>query len=256
MHNFWSGFKYFGAGALGAEAGLYLGPEVGFAVGGTLNVLADYSEGHIKGANLGQTILNSAFSFVSGGGSAYMGAEAGIVKAQQILFNRALKTATATTLTAAQSIQPLDGQVGFQQTTTDAEVPQQVAGPESNLYSTETSDARVFENPNGGTEPTLNLGTNDQIINNEGKSYNDLLKDAQEKYPNKAIKADELHHIAPKYLGGAKDGPLIPLNPAYHQVITNEFRNIYPYGLPVPGEARMLEIMKQVYSKYPLPLGY
>ena len=157
MHNFWSGFKYFGAGALGAEAGLYLGPEVGFAVGGTLNVLADYSEGHIKGATLGQTILNSAFSFVSGGGSAYMGAEAGIVKAQQILFNRALKTATATTLTAAQSIQPLDGQVGFQQTTTDAEVPQQVAGPESNLYSIGTGDAGFFENPNGGAEPTLSF---------------------------------------------------------------------------------------------------
>ncbi|MGH2645172.1 MAG: hypothetical protein ACRDE2_14560, partial [Chitinophagaceae bacterium] len=145
---------------MGAEAGLYLGPEVGFAVGGTLNVLADYSEGHIMGANLGQTLLNTAFSFTSGGGSAYMGAEAGIVKAQQIALNRALNTATATTLTAAQSIQPLDGQVGFQDATTDASAPQQVARPESSLLnSTETGDAGVFENPNGGTEPTLNLGT-------------------------------------------------------------------------------------------------
>ena len=172
VHNFWSGLKYFGAGALGAEAGLYLGPVAGFAVGGTLNVLADYSEGHIQGANLGQTLLNSAFSFVSGGGSAYMGAEAGIVKAQQILFNRALKTATATTLTAAQSIQPLDGQVGFQDATTDASVPQQVAGPEDDLLnSTETGNAGVFENPNGGMEPTLSFKTEGSATNTESSFF-------------------------------------------------------------------------------------
>jgi hypothetical protein len=87
------------------------------------------------------------------------------------------------------------------------------------------------------------------------KHSDDLVKAAQESYPKKAG-LTELHHIAPKYLGGATNGALVPLDGAYHQVITNEFRSIYPYGLPTPGEARMLEIMKQVYSKYPLPLGY
>ena len=83
----------------------------------------------------------------------------------------------------------------------------------------------------------------------------DLVNAAQKLYPNKAG-ITELHHIAPKYLGGAKDGALVPLDGAYHQVITNEFRSLYQYGLPKPGDAKMLEIIKQVYSKYPLPPGY
>jgi len=74
-------------------------------------------------------------------------------------------------------------------------------------------------------------------------------------YPKKAG-LTELHHIAPKYLGGAKNGALVPLDGAYHQVITNEFRSLYQYGLPKPGQTKMFDIMKQVYSKYPLPPGY
>ena len=89
-----------------------------------------------------------------------------------------------------------------------------------------------------------------------GVQYSDdLVKAAQQLYPKKAG-LTELHHIAPKYLGGAKNGALVPLDGAYHQVITNEFRSLYQYGLPKPGNTQMLDIMKQVYSKYPLPPGY
>ena len=116
-------------------------------------------------------------------------------------------------------------------------------------------EAGIFTNPNGGLEPTLSMGAEGDAAKTGVKYSDDLVKAAQQLYPPKAV-LTELHHIAPRYLGGATNGALVPLNGAYHQVITNEFRSIYPYGLPNPGEARMLEIMEQVYSKYPLPPGY
>ena len=84
------------------------------------------------------------------------------------------------------------------------------------------------------------------------KSYDDFVKEAQRLYPNKAGKI-ELHHITPKYLGGAKNGAVIPLDASYHQVITNEFRSLWPYGNGVPSATELENIMNQVYSKYPLP---
>lgn len=87
------------------------------------------------------------------------------------------------------------------------------------------------------------------------KYSDDLVKAAQKLYPNKAGKI-ELHHITPKYLGGAKNGPLVPLDASYHQVITNEFRALWSYGKGVPSASELQNIMKQVYSKYPLPTGY
>ena len=83
----------------------------------------------------------------------------------------------------------------------------------------------------------------------------DLLKTARSLYPSKAGKI-EMHHITPKYLGGGKDGPLVPLDASYHQVITNEFRALWPYGKGVPSATELQDIMKQVYSKYPLPPSY
>ena len=45
-------------------------------------------------------------------------------------------------------------------------------------------------------------------------------------------------------------------NQAYHQMITNEFRALWGYGKGVPSATELQSIMKQVYSKYPLPPGY
>ena len=87
-------------------------------------------------------------------------------------------------------------------------------------------------------------------------NYDKLVKKAQEAYPKKAG-TEELHHVEPKYLGGAADGPTVPLDGAYHQQITNDFRRIAPYGQDYDGlsAAERLRVMNQVYSKYPLPPG-
>lgn len=100
------------------------------------------------------------------------------------------------------------------------------------------------------------FGAREAVAAKGGGQYSDdLVKAAQKLYPNKAGKI-ELHHITPKYLGGAKNGPLVPLDASYHQVITNELRALWPYGKGVPSATELQNIMKQVYSKYPLPPGY
>ncbi len=89
-----------------------------------------------------------------------------------------------------------------------------------------------------------------------GEYSEELIKAAQRIYPNKAGKI-EMHHIEPQYIGGPKNGKLVPLDAAYHQVITNEFRNLHPYGIgPIDNPLIRAEIMRQVYSQLPLPPGY
>jgi len=85
-----------------------------------------------------------------------------------------------------------------------------------------------------------------------GGYSDDLLRAAQKEFPGKAGKI-ELHHIEPKYLGGDPKGALAPLDAAYHQQITNEFRRLAPYGEAPLSPAEVQRIMQEVYKKYPLP---
>ena len=79
----------------------------------------------------------------------------------------------------------------------------------------------------------------------------ELIAAAQEAYPNKV--GYELHHIIPKYLGGAAQGETVSLPAAYHQMITNAFRAAYAYGQSRPDAATLASIVELVYSKLPLP---
>jgi hypothetical protein len=78
------------------------------------------------------------------------------------------------------------------------------------------------------------------------------LQEAEEKYPNKVGKVED-HHITPKYLGGAADGPTSQIPAAYHQAITNAFRNEWSYGQVVPSAEQLQQIMTSVYSRFPIP---
>jgi hypothetical protein len=71
-------------------------------------------------------------------------------------------------------------------------------------------------------------------------------------YPKLAGKKQD-HHVTPIYMGGPKDGPKVTLDGSYHQNITNEFRNQWPYGGPKPSPEQVQEILENVYSKFPLP---
>jgi len=96
----------------------------------------------------------------------------------------------------------------------------------------------------------------EEVLEGGAKYSEDLVKAAQELYPKKAG-IIELHHIEPIYLGGAKDGARVPLDAAYHQLITNAFRNARKYGLgPLKDPARRREIMETVYKELPLPPGF
>lgn len=81
-----------------------------------------------------------------------------------------------------------------------------------------------------------------------------LTKSAQKQYPKLAGKFMD-HHIWPQYLGGPKNGVMVRIDGAYHQLITNEFKKYFPYGQkgPRPSVAAVQKVMVKVYRKYPLP---
>lgn len=88
------------------------------------------------------------------------------------------------------------------------------------------------------------------------QSYQEAVVQAQKEYPQLAGQVQD-HHITPKFLGGAVDGPTVPLDRAYHQKITNAFRQLWPYGSgQVPTAEELRRIMKEVYRQFPLPPGY
>jgi hypothetical protein len=79
------------------------------------------------------------------------------------------------------------------------------------------------------------------------------IADAEALFPKLAGKFHD-HHIIPQYLGGAKDGLTVRMPAAYHQLITNEFRRLAPYGQSVrPAGEALINILRDVYIKYPLP---
>jgi hypothetical protein len=74
---------------------------------------------------------------------------------------------------------------------------------------------------------------------------------AAARYPGKAGKF-EYHHIWPKYLGGARNGPTARIDAAYHQMITNKFREYAAYGEGYKG-VDVKKLMEKVYVDFPLP---
>ena len=81
-------------------------------------------------------------------------------------------------------------------------------------------------------------------------SLQNAAKDAEKQYPKLAGKEQD-HHITPKYLGGDPKGPTAPLPAPYHQLITNKFRELAPYGKKYAQE--FVESVKEVvYKIYPL----
>jgi len=101
------------------------------------------------------------------------------------------------------------------------------------------------------------LGVKEVVATKGGIQYSDdLVRAAQQAYPKLAGKT-QLHHITPKYLGGAANGPLVPLDAAYHQQITNAFRQAWPYSQgAIKDPAVLKSVMDKVYKQFPLPPGY
>jgi hypothetical protein len=83
-------------------------------------------------------------------------------------------------------------------------------------------------------------------------SLSELFAEYDPLYPLKALKT-ELHHVIPRYLGGARNGELVRLPASYHQLITNAFRKLWSYGQDPPMAEELGEILEDVYSRFPLP---
>ena len=80
------------------------------------------------------------------------------------------------------------------------------------------------------------------------------MAEAKKCFPHLYGRPKQKHHVHPMYLDGPKDGPTVDLDPAYHQLITNAFREEARYGRRVPPKSEeQQDIMRKVYSRYPLP---
>ncbi|HYO67646.1 MAG TPA: hypothetical protein VEU33_16345 [Archangium sp.] len=78
---------------------------------------------------------------------------------------------------------------------------------------------------------------------------------AKKRFPHLHGKPKQKHHVHPRYLGGSEEGPTVDLDPAYHQLVTNTFRQEASYGRGFPPELEEQKaIMRKVYSRYPLPV--
>uniref|UniRef100_UPI00286BAD77 hypothetical protein n=1 Tax=Archangium sp. TaxID=1872627 RepID=UPI00286BAD77 len=82
--------------------------------------------------------------------------------------------------------------------------------------------------------------------------YDKGMQEARRVFPHLAGGPKQEHHVYPRYLGGPDNGPTVDLDRAYHQLITNEFRMHRGYGQGTPNLRRALELMRLVYSEYPL----
>jgi hypothetical protein len=86
--------------------------------------------------------------------------------------------------------------------------------------------------------------------------YAVMLQTARVLYPKLAGRI-HLHHVVPKYLGGAQSGKVVAIDAAYHQLITNEFRTLWSYQMTsqglLPTSDQLARIMITVYTKYPIP---
>jgi hypothetical protein len=78
-----------------------------------------------------------------------------------------------------------------------------------------------------------------------------LAREAEGKAPRVGM---ENHHICSMCLGGPRSGPTVPLDPVYHQLITNAVRNQFGYPAPrgLNEQVREQELI-QIYQQYPLP---
>jgi len=88
----------------------------------------------------------------------------------------------------------------------------------------------------------------------EAAQFQKDLAEAEKAYAKKIAKCEE-HHLLPKYLGGIdEDVNLASIPAAYHQLITNSFRSLAPYGESSELSAEEIQkIVDQVYQRFPIP---
>jgi len=79
-----------------------------------------------------------------------------------------------------------------------------------------------------------------------------LKAEAAQRYPDKRGQYEE-HHFFPVYLGGKENGQTFRLPAAYHQLLTNAFRQHWGYGRGKPPPEKAQQIMLEVYSQFPIP---
>lgn len=225
--NPWSAAGYIANGAIGGAVSVF-NPVLGSAIVAGGNVITDVAYGNAPGINsVDDVVKYGADKVIDGIG---VGGAGGLAK---------LEFGTVTTYKWIDNCS-ISGTTKFFK---DADGMLNGYIPEATVTSYKSFFSKV-------SDKIKTLATKGGV-----QYSDDLVKAAQKIYQNKAGKI-ELHHIIPKYLGGAKNGKLVPLDGAYHQQITNAFRKAWPYGQGKPNAVQLQKIIDDVYGQFPLPPGY
>ena len=112
-----------------------------------------------------------------------------------------------------------------------------------------------------GTAHTYHVGDGAWLVHNcdiplgpNSASISKANEEASGLFPSKARRS-EVHHERPIYLGGERSGATSRIPAPYHQLITNAFRQLAPYGTAATkalSDADVTKIMERVYAQFPL----
>ena len=94
----------------------------------------------------------------------------------------------------------------------------------------------------------------EQIEGGVCATYQGLVDWAEQQYP-KLSGILQNHHEDPIYTGGPTGGAISNIPAPYHQLITNFWRELIPYGQDEVDPSLVAKYWPQVYGKLPLP-GY
>ena len=116
-----------------------------------------------------------------------------------------------------------------------------------------------FVDPSGLAARALKMGHLAKYSKVTRVQYEKIVEKARRRYPRKArIKGPECHHVHPIYMGGPKSpmpGGRKAVDAAYHQLLTNSFRNYWSYGAGASKTGlNFSDIMTIVYAD--LPVGH
>ena len=246
-----TGLDYFGARYYANVAGRFMSPDWSASPSTVPNAMFE----NPQTLNLYLYVKDNPESLVDADGHAYAGAyENGKphICGDDPSFCSAMAKITAEM--SENRNYPAQQQMGQDPTLPTAEAPPLVSNQDKADIKTAIEFVGLVGAPELGE-----LGVAGKALSEAGEAakalkIEKLTSKAKELYPKLAEKAAQLHHVIPKYLGGAKDGALVKIPAAYHQLITNAFRTLAPYGKGISRTAEeVTNIVKQVYSKYPLP---
>jgi hypothetical protein len=96
----------------------------------------------------------------------------------------------------------------------------------------------------------------EELVQAEQEKIEELILQAEQKFPGKCGLPCESHHIIPQYLGGPFKAPAVRLPAPLHQAITNAFENAWGRTMArsgsLPNLQQLKDMLDKIYSQFPI----